>query len=165
MINENSARTAGGFFHGTLYRFGSLLPGGVRTGHVSWEMVNTGCVPKVYFQGIEDVVLIVELTHANFAERQQIMGNETPDKHCKSAENTCQKNARTHNEVSDCQLQEGIASLTCRTARFEDVVKHLDVLNGGRGDSSTRSYGVVNGQMASQHTHGEMVLKVAAAPK
>ena len=78
MINENSARTAGGFFHGTLYRVGSLLPGGVRTGHVSWEMVNTGCVPKVYFQGIEDVVLIVELTHANFAERQQIMGNETP---------------------------------------------------------------------------------------
>jgi hypothetical protein len=59
-------------------------------------MVNTGCVAKICFQGIEDLVLIAQLTHANFAERQQIMGNETPDKHCNSAENTCQKTARSH---------------------------------------------------------------------
>lgn len=46
--------------------------------------------------------------------------------------------------MSDCQLPERFASLTCRTAKFEDVVKDVDfVLNAACGDSLARSYGVV----------------------
>ena len=98
MINENSGGTAGGFFHGTFYRLGFLLAGRIRAGHVSRKVVNTRCLAEVCFQGVEDLVLIVELTHANFAERQQIMRDEAPDKHGDSTENSCQQSACAHDE-------------------------------------------------------------------
>jgi hypothetical protein len=44
-------------------------------------MVKTLGIAKICFHGVEHRPFIAELAHADFTERQQIVRDETPDKH------------------------------------------------------------------------------------
>ena len=81
MIEQYSGRTAGGFLDCPLHCIFFFLARGIWASPVSRKVVKTFGIAKICFHCLEHWPFVVELAIANFAERQQIVRDETPNKH------------------------------------------------------------------------------------
>src|SRR6267142_2781172 len=96
MIDQDSRRTAGDFLHCLLDCILFFLARGIWASFVSRKVVKTFRIAKICFHSIEHWPFILELLNTHFAERQQIVRDETPDKHRNSTKNTREKDTHIH---------------------------------------------------------------------
>src|SRR5439155_25600412 len=95
MVNQKAGRPVCCLLHRLFHRSLFFLTGRVRTSFVPWKMIKTW-LSEVRRHRIAKCLLVWHFGNAEFAKGQQIVGDETPNKHDDAAKNACEKDASTH---------------------------------------------------------------------